>query len=101
MGLVLSQSGSSKKKSSLFSKWVKVPHSIRGFTFDKLLAMKKKLGENKWARLKHLFLLNPHLPLLALGGHHITQDDVHHKPEWMKPNDDEPVEGIVSPCQSR
>ena len=65
-----------------------MPAIFKGFTWDKLLKLKKKLGENKWIRLKHLFLLNPHLPVLVLAGQDVTQDDIVNVPNWMQQNTD-------------
>ncbi len=78
-----------KKAGNFATRFVKIPTSLQGFNYDKLIELKKRLGENKWVRLKHLFLLNPHLPILALTGHHVTLDDVTHWPSWMSPPSEE------------
>ena len=83
------------QKSGFFSKFTKLPQKIKGFTLEKLESLKKAVGENKWVRLKHLFILNPHLPIMALAGHDISKDDIEVWPEWMKPNATENAELLV------
>ena len=73
------------KNQEIEFKKVRLPGFFKGFVLEKLLALKKKLGIVKWGKLKHLFLLNPHLPLLLLAGKPITQNDVHRWPSGTKP----------------
>ena len=74
-----------KNSGKLTTRFVKIPTSLKGFNYETLLKIKQKLGENKWVRLKHLFLLNPHLPFLAFTGQDITTDDIYNWPSWLKP----------------
>ena len=39
--------------------------------------------------MKHLFLLNPHIPVLVLTGHDVSKDDIINVPSWMQIEDDE------------
>ena len=87
-GVFLISECKAKKKKHSFANFVRMPAIFKGFTWDKLLKLKKKLGENKWIRLKHLFLLNPHLPVLVLAGQDVTQDDIVNVPNWMQQNTD-------------
>ncbi len=73
------------KNNPIEFKKVKLPGFFKGFVLEKLLALKEKLGLVKWGKLKHLFLLNPHIPFLLLAGKPITQDDVHRWPSGTKP----------------
>ena len=77
----------SKKRSS--SWFVRLPSVMKGFTWEKLIELKKTIGDNKWVRLKHLFLLNPHIPVLVLTGHNVSKDDIINVPSWMQIEDDE------------
>ena len=105
IGLVL-VNGIKKKKvtSPAVANLVKMPNSVKGFNWDRLKALKEKIGEHRWVKLKHLFLLNPHLPVLLLTGQGISKDDIINPPSWMvdgneegsenepsKPEDEKPV----------
>ena len=79
----------SKRKKSKNSWFVRLPSVMRGFTWEKLIELKKTIGDNKWVRLKHLFLLNPHIPVLVLTGHDVSKDDIINVPSWMQIEDDE------------
>ena len=68
-------------------KKVKLPNWIRGFTLKHLIALKEKLGNVKWMKLKHLFILNPHLPFLLMAGKNVTEDDVHRWPPGIGPTE--------------
>ena len=68
-------------------KKVKLPNFIRGFTLKQLVALKEKLGNVKWMKLKHLFILNPHLPFLLLAGKNVTEDDVNRWPPGIGPTE--------------
>ena len=77
----------SKKRSN--SWFVRLPSVMKGFTWEKLIELKKTIGDNKWVRLKHLFLLNPHIPVLVLTGHNVSKDDIINVPSWMQEEDDD------------
>ena len=75
---------------------VKMPNSVKGFNWDRLKALKEKIGEHRWVKLKHLFLLNPHLPVLLLTGQGISKDDIVNLPSWMVDDSEEGSENEPS-----
>ena len=97
IGLVL-VNGIKKKKvtSPAVANLVKMPNSVKGFNWDRLKALKEKIGEHRWVKLKHLFLLNPHLPVLLLTGQGISKDDIVNLPSWMVEDNEEVSESEPS-----
>ena len=66
--LLFAQNEAKFKKPNL-AQWIKIPSKIKGLTLQKLQSLKQKLGENRFVRLKHLFLINPQMAMQVLAGH--------------------------------
>ncbi len=57
--------------------------NLANLAVEAVQSIKDKLNQSQWMKLKHLFLTNPHLPLILLSGQQLTYDDVVNKPEWL------------------